>query len=53
MEDGELGGMCRVTFELQKIFTLEQVQSFLKLTGDTNPIHYDPEAAKAQGALFS
>jgi 3-hydroxybutyryl-CoA dehydratase len=34
---------------LEHTFTLQQVSDFARLSGDTNPIHVDPEAARRAG----
>ena len=48
-------GSCwtrRQEYSLQRTFTQADVQAFADLTGDTNALHTDPEAAAGQGLLM-
>ena len=44
--------ICRAKYCLEKHFSSEDVDAFLTLTGDTNAIHNDHDAAQRAGSLL-
>lgn len=44
--------LCRATYEEQRTYSPEEVELFLRLTGDCNFLHTDNSAAKQRGMLL-
>ena len=44
---------CRDTFELKRVFSADDVETFLRLTGDGNPVHRADQSSISESTIYT